>query len=180
MRLFVALPLPYAIKEYLLTLQKAVGNADAKINWVAKKNLHLTLKFFGTIPEHKLDTLRAALRTIRFPPIKTHLTSFGVFPHTHDPHVLWVGLTPEEPLSALQSLIDQETLSYGKQEQSFTTHITLGRIKTIKHLPPFLNTINAIRVEPRPLSFTSFLLYQSTLRTTGPQYTLLEDYTLQP
>ena len=46
MRTFIALDLPEEIKEYLFSLQKNFLK-DLKVKWVAKKHLHLTLKFLG-------------------------------------------------------------------------------------------------------------------------------------
>ena len=46
MRIFVAIDLSNEIKDYLFNLQKEIGNQYAKIRWMGKSQLHLTLKFF--------------------------------------------------------------------------------------------------------------------------------------
>ena len=178
MRLFLALPLPQDILDYLVTIKKDLGNRDAKINWVAKKNMHLTLKFFGNITSAHIPALQKALHTIRSSAFNVTLSQFGVFPSIDNPRVLWVGLIPEEPLFTLQSLIDQETLSFGKQEHTFSAHITLGRIKSFKQKKLFLEKFQALSLQHKTISFDHFFLYQSTLRSSGPSYKVLEEYTL--
>ena len=178
MRLFLALTLSDQAKDYLYSLRTTFNPTWAKINWIAKKNLHLTLKFFGEIPATNIPKLRTHLRTIHCSPITTSLRDCGFFPNDIGPRVLWVSVHPDNDIFTLQKLLDQETLSYGKQEQSFTSHITLGRIKTVKNKTMLLRHAQTLHTQQIPLPFSSFSLLQSTLTKNGPRYTLLEDYPL--
>ena len=54
-RVFVAIPLPKEVKDHLYGIQTSLRKEDAKIKWVSKKNLHITLKFIGALEENKLD-----------------------------------------------------------------------------------------------------------------------------
>jgi len=47
LRTFIAVNLNPEIKEYLTSIQINLNITDAKIKWVEKNNLHLTMKFLG-------------------------------------------------------------------------------------------------------------------------------------
>ena len=51
MRLYVGVELPKNIKDELFDIKKNFNGRLAKVNWIAKKNLHLTLKFLGEVKE---------------------------------------------------------------------------------------------------------------------------------
>jgi len=166
-------------KDYLFSLKKSVGNSYAKINWVAKKNLHLTLKFIGEVPDSDVVKIKAALKEIKFENFKLSLKSLGVFPDENFSRVLWVGLEPEVYVIKLQKLIDEALIGYGRQETEFKCHLTIGRIKVVKDKKKFLETIRKIKVEELISNVNNFRLYKSTLTKDGPVYEVLEAYSLE-
>ena len=58
MRLFIAIELPENIKGSLFNIQKEIGSEYAKIKWVSKNQIHVTLKFLGEVDNDKLMKLR--------------------------------------------------------------------------------------------------------------------------
>ena len=62
-RLFIAIELNDELKDYLFGLQKTL-DLKAKIRWVAKKNLHLTLKFLGYVED--VENVVKLLDTVKF------------------------------------------------------------------------------------------------------------------
>ncbi len=79
MRLFIAIELPEDLREYLFYLEKSL-NHDAKIRWVAKKNIHLTLKFLGYVDDSKVEDVKKRLMEIKFRRFKVGLNKLGWFP----------------------------------------------------------------------------------------------------
>lgn len=179
MRLFVALDVGNDIKDYLFNLKRSINNSNAKINWVAKKNLHLTLKFIGEVPDSDVAKIKAALKNIKFGRFKLSLKSLGVFPNENFLRVLWVGLEPESYVIKLQKLIDEALIVYGKQETEFKCHLTIGRIKVVKDRKRFLGTIRKIKIGELSSNINNFRLYKSTLTKDGPIYEVLEAYYLE-
>ena len=59
-RCFLAIGLPEALKEELRRIQEALSGAVSGVRWVRPEGFHLTLKFFGNIPEEKLSALTRA------------------------------------------------------------------------------------------------------------------------
>ncbi len=178
MRCFIALNLPKDVKDYLFDFQRKLKTKDAKINWVAKKNLHITLKFLGEINEDKLVKIKERLKKINFKKIKGNLDKIGFFPDIEEPHSLWVGLKPEENIVRLAQNIDEETLDLVASEQQFVAHLTLGRVKTIQKKIPFLALLKPLKIEKLPFTLESFTLYKSTLTSQGPIYEEIETYSL--
>ena len=178
MRCFIAIDLPDDVKDYIFSLEKFIGNELAKIKWVAKKNLHLTLKFLGEIDEEKLKLVKEKLKNIKFGKFKVNLDKIGVFPNENYITVVWVGVKDDKNIFELQKAIDSELLSLFSKEQKFQSHLTFGRVKFVKDKTNFLKKIKEIEVKNLPLEIKEFKLYKSELSKDGPKYTVLETYTL--
>lgn len=171
MRLFIAIDLPKEIKDYLFEIEKKVK--EAKITWVSKKNLHLTLKFLGEVQEKDLPRIKQQLH-IQHPRLKVNLNKIGFFPSAKDPRVIWVSVEPEEEIIALQQKIDAQFLSHFSDEQKFQAHLTIGRIKSIRRKSDFEQSIKSIGLEKKYFEINSFSLMKSELTKLGPIYETLE------
>lgn len=175
MRLFIAINLPKEVKDYLFNLQKEFRDFG-KINFVAKKNIHLTLKFLGDIDGNKLNQIKEKLKNIKLKSFEVSLNSLGVFPNKDFIRVLWIDLAPKDKVIELAQKIDQELIEFSNK-QEFSTHITLGRIKLIKDKKEFLKKLE-LNLKPIKFEITSFELMKSDLSKDGSQYTILETYSL--
>lgn len=177
MRLFIAVDLPKEIKDELFRVQKLISPSLAKIKWVSKKNLHLTLKFIG---ETDVDAIEISkkLKRIRFKPIKAELFEFGAFPTKYSGYVrvLWVGVRPKEEIIELQQSIDSELLKLFKQDQKFSPHLTLGRVKMIKRKDEFLSVLKGVKVNPIKFEIGEFKLMESRLNKDGPVYSIVKSF----
>lgn len=177
MRLFIAIPLPQKVKDYLYDLEKKINSNYAKVRWVHKKNLHLTLKFIGHINEDKIEMLKKNLNSINFESFKIKLSSLGAFPNMNNPKVIWVGFEPEDNIIKLQQCIDEELLTlFPSSEQKLITHATLGRVKVIKKKKEFLNLLKNIEIEDLEFEVNSFSLIKSELTRNGPKYWTIENF----
>ncbi len=176
MRIFVSLDLPSKVKDYLFDLQSKMKTPLAKVNWVAKKNIHLTLKFFGDMSEEDLEKLKLKLKGVKFSSLEVSLDSIGVFPNESNIRIAWIGLSPEEDLIKLQQEIDSETLDVSSLEQRFRAHLTLGRVKWVKNKPQYLKFLSEIKIKNLKFKVDKFYLYNSELSKDGPKYERLEEY----
>lgn len=132
-RAFIAVPLPDEIRRRLGTIiEQLQQKTPPVVRWVAPENMHLTLKFLGSISPGNLDHLKQVLASEA-----THHTAsslclegLGAFPNRNRPRVLWVGVRAQRALFELQQSIDRETarLGYPSEERGFSPHLTLGRI----------------------------------------------------
>lgn len=177
MRLFIAIDLSKEVKNYLFELQKKFYGLG-KINWVAKKNLHLSLKFLGDVKEEDLEEVKNILEIIKFNKFKIILKDSGVFPTKNYIRVLWVGLSPVSKILELQKKIDEALLLKFPADQRFLAHLTLGRIKSLKDKKKFLELLESIKIEELSFDINSFELMKSELTKDGPKYTVLKKYDL--
>ncbi len=177
MRTFIAIFLPKEILDYLYEVQnKLKKQLPAKINWVAKKNLHFTLKFIGQVDEKNIFSIKERLKRIKFNSFKVNLDKIGVFPNEEFIRVIWVGLKSKE-LVVLQKLVDYELLDLFSKDQNFVTHLTLGRVKNIQDKEKFKKNLK-IEIEDKEFEINEFCLVKSELHKEGPTYEILERFTL--
>lgn len=125
-RLFVAIPLPPAIRAVLAGLTAPLRD----VRWLRDEQLHLTLRFLGDTPNDLTDSLITRLREIRVEPFLLPVEDVGTFPPKAPPRVLWVGLGSGHPrLHQLRQRLDDAILAAGLEAdlRAFQPHITLGR-----------------------------------------------------
>lgn len=179
LRLFIAADLPEEIKNYLFEIQKNIKSGNlAKINFVHKKNIHLTLKFLGNIEENKIKNIKEKLSEIKLNKFELIVDKFSAFPNIKNPKVLWFGIKKEEKLFELQKKIDELTLDFTNESIDFSPHLTIARIKSIKNKSEFSKILEKIEIKKLNFKIESFSLYKSTLSKNGPKYGLLENYKL--
>ena len=156
MRLFIAIDLPIEIQEYFRIIQKKF-DTSVKLT----KSFHLTLKYLGDVDLTK-EVIIKKLNKISFTKFKLQTTELGAFPNNEFIKVLWVGLYDNPELFKLQKNIEK-TLSHIKNEFDFHPHITLARVNNKISFPQ-------IKIEKKEFIVNSFVLYNSTLTSSGPIY----------
>lgn len=176
-RVFIAFDVSSEVRDYLFKLQKELSKYF-RAKWVAKKNIHLTLKFIGEIDKDKLEKLKKELAKIKLKKFNVVLDEFGVFPDENLIRVIWIGLKSDEIFN-LQKKIDEDLLESFSSDQKFTSHITLGRVKAVKDKEKFKEFLSKLKIDKIKFSVDSFKLYRSELSKDGPKYYLLEEYKLR-
>jgi 2'-5' RNA ligase len=180
MRLFVAVPLPAALKTAASAVQQQVarlaGPAGWRVSWTPPENLHLTLKFLGSTPAVRLDAIRSVLdEATDHPPFELRLAGLGSFPPVGRPRVLWVGV--EEGARDLGQIARRleagfEPLGFSPESRRFHPHLTLGRVKDGRAraedvLAPVREAeVGALRVD-------EVRLYQSHLSASGAEHAVV-------
>ena len=182
MRAFLAITLPIDVQDALSDLQQTLAASHAKVKWVAPENLHITMKFLGSITEERRQAVAAMLRRVA-----QHEEPFplgvdagvGAFPSMTAPRVIWAGLsTGKEVVTRLADAIEREgeALAFTKDDRPFSAHVTLGRVRSPKHRHALVQALQECAWKaPAPWRVTSLTLYQSVLGSDGPTYSVLED-----
>jgi 2'-5' RNA ligase len=137
-RLFVALPVPAAVREELKRLQTELRQRlpDDCVRWTRPEQFHLTLRFLGEVDAGQVEALRAAVREVgdRFEPLHLRAEGVGFFPHGR-PRVIWVGVQDDRgELQLLQAAVREAVGDFTreKEEKDFTGHLTIGRSRNMK------------------------------------------------
>jgi 2'-5' RNA ligase len=179
LRVFIAVDLPAELKQTVASLHTDLRGA----RWAKPHQLHITLRFMGDTPDEALPTLRERLARVEAPAFELALRGLGVFPPgAGKPRVLWLGITPTDPLVALERKIDTalaSAVSPGPEpEREFSPHLTLARLdgKPDAGLPRLLAQ-NA-DFQSHPWKVEAFHLYKSTLHKAGAVHEALFTYSL--
>jgi 2'-5' RNA ligase len=182
MRVFIAIELPREIQQELGALQRDLKNVTNSARWVAPDSIHLTLKFIGETPEHRVPEIDSALLGLTWKPFTVSVRSIGFFPGTRSPRVFWAGLEAP-PMEGLAQQIDarMERLGFEKEKRAFRPHLTLARARDMRIDSSLV--VAAEKYEEHLFgSFTAdrFYLIQSTLKPSGAVYNRLKEYLLEP
>jgi RNA 2',3'-cyclic 3'-phosphodiesterase len=183
MRAFIALTLPDLLKNRMLEVRHALDRTDAKLKWVDREQMHLTVKFCGDIDDSQADELATAVREEAVhwqQPLRLAVGGLGAFPNKRNPRVLWVGVGENIGLNALAERIEMSAIAAGiePEQRPFSAHLTLGRIKFIDRHDPLLKRLKAMDVETYHYDIRELSLIKSELNPQGPLYTPLERVTL--
>jgi 2'-5' RNA ligase len=128
-RLFTALEIEDEAAERLIRLQRGIDGA----RWIERDDLHLTLRFFGDMPENVADDLDAELALIPFTPLTIELEGVGVFGGAK-PTALYVGVKPSDSLSLLQQRHEAAARRVGlsPDKRNFMPHVTIARLRHVE------------------------------------------------
>ena len=84
LRLFIALPVPAAVKEELRRLQVELRGRlpNGPARWTRPEQIHLTLKFLGDVSADRVTEIEKAVRTAcaAFAPMPLRAERIGFFP----------------------------------------------------------------------------------------------------
>ena len=179
LRLFVALPLPDAVKRSLEPLARGLGD----VRWLEADQQHLTLRFIGELDNGRLDEVAEALALVQGAPLEVRLEGLGHFPPRGEPRVLWVGVAKNPELKSLKRRIDRALADVGlpPEARKFAPHVTLARIRgPLAHdrLATYLMRHSLYRSERFPVS--DFHLYSSWLKPAGAEHLIEASYELVP
>ncbi len=184
MRTFIAIELSDEIKTTLALIQSHLKYSSADVKWVAKDNIHLTLKFLGEITEEKCEKVKAALDVIAksTKPFELSIKDIGAFPKIDYPRVIWVGLnTGAKESTELAGKVDEALSKLGVEKESrpFAAHLTIGRVRSVKNKEALKKKVltfqgSGDRVQGSE-KISSVILFQSKLTPTGSIYTKLHE-----
>jgi len=188
MRTFIAIELPETIRSSLSKLQESLKETGSDVKWVEPHNIHLTLKFLGEINEAKLEQVNAILDTIAETNSSfcLRISELGAFPNIDCPKIIWVGIDKGGAETKKIAAFLEEKLSligFPKESREFSTHITIGRIRSGKNRLKLVNDLDVKKEDftGRNLetTVTKITLFKSSLSPKGPTYTTLKEASLK-
>ena len=183
-RVFAALVLPREnqerLGEVLASLQAATP--PGTVRWVRPDAVHLTLKFYGDVPEADLPALEAGLAEAASSgrPMRLSMVGLGVFPNPRRPQVIWAGLAGElEVLQALQSAVEAHAtaLGFAPEGRAYQPHLTLGRVRGALAPADHMRLLDQLKARAADwfgdFEAAALSLVRSDLRPAGSIYTTL-------
>jgi 2'-5' RNA ligase len=183
MRCFIAINIEDPLKKEIGSAIGSLGSGRWDVKWVSPENLHITLAFLGDIPDDSVPRVNDQLSAVSksHAPFEVSLCGTGVFPDRKRPRVVWIGLSNPEKLKVLQNDIEQATLfiSLAKEDRSFSPHLTIGRIRSLRDRDAFIRNIETLRdrdfgnIGVKKISFM-----RSELKPAGAQYSIVAEFPL--
>jgi RNA 2',3'-cyclic 3'-phosphodiesterase len=169
-RLFVAIDLPDSTRQLLAGLDPRIRG----VRWTEPDQMHLTLGFFGGVPEDVELKLREKLSAIEFGVFFLPVNGVGVFSSRGAPKIIWIGLGKAHPhLFQIHKRVQEAALAVGIELElrPWHPHITMARCRDVsaQTLRKFLQSnadfdAGMIRVD-------AFRVYSSKLTSAGPIHT---------
>ena len=169
-RLFVAIDLPESMRQLLAGLDPHIRG----MRWTDPAQIHLTLGFFGDLPEDIERKLQEKLTAIQFGAFFLPVNTLGSFSAKGAPKIIWIGVGKAHPhLFQIHKRVQEAALAVGIEPElrPWHPHVTIARCHnvSVQLLRKFLQSnaefdAGMIRVE-------AFYLYSSKLSPTGPIHT---------
>ncbi len=187
-RTFIAVPLSETSVNKVARLQSNLSNSISCIRWVEPKSLHLTLAFLGDVPDTDLHEIcgkvKDSVGLLRG--FSLDIVGLGTFPDPAKPRVLWAGLQGD--IDALKSLhkaviVGSTDAGYRPEDERFSPHITLGRIKQGRGPSPvdLTGVVSRHKLwQAGVLDVAAVITYSSSLTPDGPIYDPLGTARLRP
>lgn len=188
MRLFLAVPLPQAVRAALCAAAERLALAFPSLGAVRSEALHVTLRFLGETSPSDAQELRTRMQRAKLSTraFRATMGGYGQFPPGGQPRVLYVGFR-----SGAEALVDlwKETCAVSQgigeepPESSFVPHVTLARNRrgaVSRTLPPFAEFAAYLDGLSLEVPVAGAVLYESQLGSGGPRYTPLEEVTCAP
>jgi RNA 2',3'-cyclic 3'-phosphodiesterase len=197
-RLFVALQIPQAVRDGLVTLTNDLRNICPHARWVRLQDAHVTLKFIGEVGPEQAAAVRDALNAVTdkvpvlmptslrdkvpdIAPFEMVFAGLGFFPDAQRPRVFWAGIDGGAALGRLAAGIEDALAAFGipREEREFRPHLTLARLDAPAEVAGLRATVvGRDAVEFGRAKVDEFSLYQSVLKSAGAEYTRLATYPL--
>lgn len=145
MRLFAAVVPPDGVLDELeRAIAPYVGQVEG-LRWPDRDTWHITLAFYGEVPEHVLPGLqvRLARAVHRYDALDLAFTGFGAFSSARRARVFWAGLSGD-PMGRLADSVKAAGRRAGAaqtDEKRFHPHLTLARAKAETDLRPLVEAL---------------------------------------
>lgn len=179
-RLFIALEIPYLVKEKIFDIRKSICDDEINYRWEQFDKLHVTLKFIGDVKEELLPSIKDELDFLtEYSRITGTVNKFGFFFRNGIASVLWTSLILDPQIKEIVQKLENIFVKYDveKEKRSFKPHLTLLRIKKNPGMD-FINKFKEFNFEPVNFQSDKITLFKSELSKSGSKYFEIKTYHL--
>lgn len=176
-RIFIAINLPYNIKNALLANRKRWRHLD--VRWTNPENMHITVEFLGNLDRQELSKVLKAVQgaVLKTEPFDLYLDKIVLGPNQIQANMFWATVSLNGSIMKLKNLVQNnlELCGFMGEKREFKPHITLARAKgnQLKGKQTNIPLGNMkIRVE-------SVEVMESQLHLGGTRYKVVESFKLE-
>jgi RNA 2',3'-cyclic 3'-phosphodiesterase len=144
------------------------------VRWTDSTQMHLTLGFFGDVPDETDLALREKLSAIEFGSFFLPIVGVGSFSAKGAPKIIWIGVGKAHPhLFQIHKRVQEAALAAGLEPElrPWHPHITIARCRDVsaQSLRKFLHANGEL--DAGMIHVETFHLYSSKLTPAGPIHT---------
>ena len=156
-------------------VQEALASTGANLKPVETENIHLTLKFLGEIPQHKVDEVTDLIKDISFEAFNFKVEEVGVFPNHRRPATIWAGIS--EGVTEVTKVFEEldaklSKLGFERERRKFHPHFTIGRVRSGKNKDQLVEELMRLETEEFGLISADRVVFKKSFLTpSGPVYT---------
>jgi RNA 2',3'-cyclic 3'-phosphodiesterase len=172
-RVFAAFPLPGAVADVLDAALVPLRRSFPKTRWVSMRGVHLTVHFFGEVPDEAATALKRLFAVdpdLVVPLIPARLGRLGQFPPRGNPRVIWAGLDRgAEELGRYWTMFEGKVapLGWPSDPRGFSPHVTVARAGGVPLAPGWSDGVDIPALD---FFFEECVLFQSIPGRGGAEY----------
>jgi len=169
-RLFVAIDLSESTRQLLAGLDPRIPG----VRWTEPDQMHLTLGFFGGVPEDVELGLREKLSAVEFGVFFLPVNGVGAFSSKGAPKIIWIGVGKGHPhLFQIHKRVQEAALAVGIEPElrPWHPHITIARCRDVSAQALRKCLQSNAEFDAGMIRVDSFYLYSSKLTPAGPIHT---------
>ncbi len=132
MRAFFGLPVPEAQRRQLEPYLASCSAAAPEFRWTPAANLHLTVRFIGSVERAVVDEIADRLNELRLPAFELALGRLGTFKRGRLVRVVWLEVgAGADQVRELAAQVEAECVRAGLEPEArpFQPHLTLARAR---------------------------------------------------
>lgn len=175
----------FTLQDEIRSLTEDLSQIDdeaARVRIVPPKNLHITLKFLGSVLESQLDEIETRLKQLasRHESLALHCKGIGFFKNS-----LWLGISPNDRLCTMAAHLNQAfslqvlgSKNQGANTKPYVPHVTVARFS--REAKPRLLLVKRKYADTHWGDFQAkqFHLYRSQTLEEGARYSIIDSYSL--
>lgn len=161
-----------SVVRNILSFQNELLRGGDGLKPVEPENLHITLLFLGEISDFEVKLAADTLNSVESRPFELEFRGAGYFPGGSRINVVWVGVkSGVEELKKINEQLRKKLSSLRLENEKFTPHLTVCRVKFIKNKNLLLETISKnYSTEFGKQLVDRIVLKKSQLTSSGPVY----------
>ena len=185
MRLFVALLLSEGVRAGLARVRAKLTRSCDGVRWIPSKQLHLTVKFLGEVPDSNVAAVSEAIAqaSTRAAPSTMEIACTGCFPSGGPVRIVWAGAgdTPEAVDQCVETVTSElAQIGFAPERRRWSANITLGRVRDDRTGGRIRAAVEALSFEAMEQPVEALTLMSSVLSPRGPTYTVVSSANLRP
>ena len=183
LRLFVAVDAPATVRRLLSEARDRLAASGADVRWEPEEKFHCTLAFLGDTPDELLEPIAAAVgNALRGTgPFPLTYRGIGFFPDRERPRTVWGGVGDTDGVLAHvreEIVRELEAIGIPRDGKPFHAHVTLGRIRSFRHVRRLTTSAESFTLEQSPVTVREIVIVRSVLKPGGSAYTVLRSIPL--